>query len=193
MPVDFVIVRASSVPELIKDEESELKAGITGSDILWEEKLGKNYGEEMPMNLLNPQAKQSSLYVGVTKKLCKMIEEDQGRCVDVTDLSGSKIATKYQRIAEEYFQEKCVNNVRLYYISGKDEAMQYTFRNCNAILGIEGSGDTRRENSIEILEKFHEVTVRMIEAGNKLTRKDNEILNDLREKSAIAVQKKREI
>lgn len=190
MPIDFVIVRASSIPPLVSNERSRLKAGITGGDILWEFGSGKNAGESMPLSIVNPNAKRSALYVGVAKSFMNYVQKTASRRVTPADLSGTMVATKYPRIAADYFTEKSVANVDLFYVPGTDEAMQYIFSDCVGILGIISSGKTTKANDIEVIEQFYEVTLRMIDAEDKLTRKDRELLDDFRERIAVAVQKK---
>lgn len=191
MPIDFVIVRASSIPNLVNDERSELKAGITGSDIIWESGLGKDAGEEIPIDTFNPNAKRSRLYIGVTERFGNFIRSTKLRDPMVADLSGIMTATKYPRIANDVFSERSVENVQIYPIPGTDEAMQYAFRECDGLLGIMDTDTTRKANSIELLEIFYEVTIRMIKATNKFTSKDLQILNDFKERIAIALARKR--
>lgn len=191
MPIDFVIVRASNIPILVNEQSSDLKLGITGSDIIWEAGLGKDTGEEIPIYNLNPNAKRSRLYIGMTERLANFIRSEKLRDPVVTDLSGIMTATKYPRIANDAFSERSLKNVKIYQIPGTDEAMQFVFRNCDGILGIMEKDITRKANSIELLEIFYEVTIRMIKAVNKLTNEDLQILNDFKERIAIALERKR--
>lgn len=186
MPIDLVIVRASSIPVLITDKRSELKAGITGSDIIWESGMDKNTGEEMPIS-----AKNSRLYIGVTRRFSNYLKNEKSKIPSVQDLSGIMIATKYPRIAKDVFSQKSIEDILIYPIPGTDEAMQYIFSNCDGILGIISSGTTVERNDVDVLETFHEVTVRMIQASGKLTEQDINILNDFRERVAIAIEKRR--
>lgn len=185
-PMEFVLIRASDVPRFVQDENTTLGVGITGSDIIWEAGLGKNNGEEIPIYELNPDAKQSSLFVGITKRLQDALGN---RSPDISDLAGSQIATKFPAIANEYFAEKNINP-ELILVPGSDEAMQYIFPNCNGILGIISTGDTIKENNIDILEKFYDVTIRLIENGGKLSSVGQRILDEFREKVFVALQRR---
>ena len=101
-PVDFVLIRASDVPRFVQDD-SPLSFGITGSDIIWESGMGKDSGEEIPIYEFNPDAKKSSLYIGVTQRFKHYLQKTD---IDIQDLQNSRIATKLPRIAGEYFTEK---------------------------------------------------------------------------------------
>ena len=186
-PVDFVLIRASDIPRFVQDEASSLKFGITGSDIIWESGMGKDSGEEVPIYELNPDAKTSSLYVGVTQRFKRYLQKTG---VEIKDLQGSRVATKLLRIAGEYFTEKGVET-KLLFVPGADEAMQYLFPDCNAILGVISSGKTAAANNIDILDIFYNVTTRFITNPGKMTPQDLTILNDFREKIAVARERKR--
>lgn len=193
LPIDFVIIRASSIPSLVTNEESELKAGITGSDIIWEAGMGKNFGEEIPVEKLNPQSKKSSLYIGVTNDFYRYVLNqvtDFIRDPKVEDLSGWMVATKYPNIAQEVFSERSVKDIKIFPIAGTDEAMQYILP-CDGILGIISSGKTINANDIKILEIFYQVTTKMIQATDKLTNRDLDLLDYFRELITIAIQRKR--
>lgn len=191
MPIDFVLMRANSIPGIVNNEQSTIKIGYTGSDILWEAGLGRDAGEELPVSWLNSSAKKSSLYIGITKSFAEYIKNQQAREPRVEDLEGSKVATKFPCIAYQVFTQREINDVEIFPIPGTDEAMQYAFTNCYGILGIKSSGLTTERNEIEVLENFYKVTVRMVQAAEKLTRRDEEILNDLRARIASAIQRRK--
>ena len=64
---------------MISDEESGLKAGITGSDILWDSGMGKNAGDEIPIYTLNPSAARSNVYLGATTNFINDVREKKPR------------------------------------------------------------------------------------------------------------------
>jgi len=110
--------------------------------------------------------------------------------VEIQDLQSSRVATKLPRIAGEYFTEKGLET-KLLFVPGADEAMQYLFPDCNAILGVISSGITAAINNIDILDIFYNVTTRFITNPGKMTLEDITILNDFREKIAVARERKR--
>jgi len=195
-PIDFVIIRAGSIPNFVMDERSSLKAGVTGSDIIWESGMGKDIGEQILIEKLNPDAKKSSLYIGVTDKFYWSTINPFCAYEDPVDpvksLSGISIATKYQRITREVLEEKSVGDVKIIPVIGTDEAVQYILK-CEGILGVLSSGKTAKANDIRILEIFYDITVRMIQASDKMSQRDTDILNDLKERIAVAVQRRRMI
>lgn len=191
MPIDFVLMRASSIPSVVKAEESKTKAGITGSDILWEATLKVDNGEEIPLYQFNPDAKRSSLYIGITKGFADFVRDQKQREPEAVDLTGSMVATKYPRIANGVLRGYGVRTPIILHVDGTDEAMQYAFPSCIGILGIISSGKTRERNDIEILEIFYDVSLRMVTGVEKLNKKDADILNDFREQIAVALQRRR--
>lgn len=96
----MILVRAISIPQLVSHDQSLIKTGITGSDIVWESGMGKDFG-------------------------------------------------------------------------------------------VLSSGATVKANNIEVLDIFHQGTIRMIEAADKLSHQDVNILSDLREHIASSVEKRR--
>lgn len=182
MPVDFVILRASDVPSAVIDSSSRIKAGITGSDIIWESGLGENVGEELPFNRVTGKKSSVSLFIGITKDFRDKIISEEGREPIVKDLSGELTITKFPNITTEYFQNREMSSSRIYPVQGKTEAMQYVYWDAYGIVDVVDTGNTIRENDMLELERFHEVTIRLITESAKLTRFDREILDDLREK-----------
>jgi len=193
MPIDFVLIRASSIPTCVTDERSNAVAGITGSDILWESGLDRGSGQEIPIYNLNPNAKQSSLYIGVTDRFTGFIRREKNRDPEISDISGQTIATKYVAVTKDFTRERSIENTTVYPIPGTDEAVQYIFPDYNAILGIISSGNTVKANYIQPLEIFYKVVVRLIEATDKMTLGQSNILNDLRDRIAVALQSTRMI
>lgn len=182
MPIEFVIVRASDIPRVVNDEKSVIKAGITGSDILWESGFGVEAGEEVPIYELNPKAKKSSLYLGATADFIDYIAEKEEREFGIRDLSGMMLATKYINIARDYMKDQGIGDVEVMHVPGTDEGMQYAYPSCVAVIGIKSSGDTLRANNIQIADQFHDVTVRMIQESAKLSSRDARILGDFKQR-----------
>lgn len=191
MPIDFVVVRASEVPMQISATQSLLKVGITGSDIIWENGMGKDAGEELPLYELNPNAKRAVLYIGMKRDSANTIRWIQGREPRVRDLTGSVVATKYPRIAEYILTEKGMREGTILQVSGKDEAMPYVFENCRGVVCIFGTGQTAAMNDIEVLDIFYQVSLRMLKVTEKFNSRDFDIVDDFREKVAVARERRR--
>lgn len=107
----------------------------------------------------------------------------------MADLVGTRVATKYTRIAEDFFFENSVEGVRTFYVPGRDEAMQYVYPDCYAVLGITSSNKTRIANGLEVLADIMNVSIRMIQANGKLSRREADILDVFKERVAVAIQK----
>lgn len=191
--LEFALVRATNVPDYLASERSKTKAGITGSDILWER--GTPYiGTEFPIYDITPSTKQPSLFLGVSEEFESYIRQEYGRDVKPQDIDGKILATKFVNIADEYCKRKRINNIELLYVPGSDEAMPYIFPDCIAILGTKSSGKTSEINNIRIIDEFYRVTLQMIEAADdKLNAQDRLVLDDLQERIAIAVMRKQPV
>jgi ATP phosphoribosyltransferase len=190
-PIDLVITRASDVPRLVTDERSTIKAGITGSDIIWESRLGKDNGFMLPIQEFFPKPTTPSLFIGITEPFARKIQTEEFREVKITDLQNKMVVTKFPNIATELLAERNVQCVEIFPSPGKTEAWQYIFSDCVGIVDIVDSGETIQANDILLLEKFYEVTIRMIEASEKLSRREQTILNDLKEQITVAIQRRR--
>ena len=188
MPVDFVIVRAGSIPKYVADSRSCLKAGITGGDILWEYgwEKGREAGDEVPLYDVKPDAKRSSLFVGVTTAFYERMPASLSKFID-----NATIVTKYPNIARKYMESFSLNNFDIFSVPGTDEAIQFIYP-YDAIVGTLSSGDTVQANGIKILDVFYDVTLRIIGAFNgKLSRLETDILSDVQEKMYTAMLDKR--
>jgi len=179
MPLDLVIIRASEVPNSISDERSLIGAGITGSDIIWESGIGKDSGLDIPYK--EDKKPNSFLYIGIDKKFSEIIDKRGYDGLSLKNLIGCSIATKYPRIAEEYLSDKSIWGVKIRQTSGKVESIPRVYLDCVGVLDVVQSGKTRDANGIIELDRFYDITVRMIEAADKLTPNEKSVLEDLKE------------
>ena len=169
-PVDLVVVRASDVPRFVRDERSRLQAGITGSDILWEEGCGPDAGDELPIS------SGSTIFVGVTERLRRNVRSKEIR---IEDLQNRMVVTKFPNITTEVFEGRGIA-VEVFQTPGKTEAVQYVYPDCDGILDVVSTGRTAKENDLTVVENILPVTVRLIDAGEQLTEKDQDILDSFR-------------
>lgn len=205
LPVDFIFLRASDIPTIVDDENSSVQAGITGSDIIWEQKksispLTVDWTEEVPIFDVVDTARPSQLYVGVTSDFAKKIKQEEGRAPVVEDLQGRGIVTKYPNITQDFLKEKGITDVKITRVSGTDEAYQYAYNNrwgFEGILGIINSGKTVKQNDLVVLEKFYDCTVDILKYARpsrwdtqKLSTRDLVILDEIRELTYLALRKK---
>lgn len=201
MPVDFVMIRAREIPERVGDPFPNWGTiGVTGSDILWEgaqktSRLGRNSGDELPIQELVPSFKKSSLYIGVTSSFTEQIREEEGRNPELKDLATRIVMTKLPNIARDVFTQMGVDAI-IERVSGTEEAWQYLNRNFVGIVGVTQTGTTADLNGIQILRQFYDLSVRLINADwerydSRISQNELKILDDLRELTYVALQKKR--
>lgn len=165
------------------DGSSNISVGLTGSDIIWESGLGKDFGEKIPIYELKKESKESSLYLGVYPRFSDRVRT-------VQDLNGKTIATKYPRITREVTLEKGIE-VDIKEFAGSIEGLGKIYSYLYGLVDIISSGETARANGIKILEIFYKVSLRMIDAPGKMTTMELSIFEDFRELIAVALQRKR--
>lgn len=190
MPVTFVLMRAKGIPKNVFDPRSASKANITGSDILWEKGYGRDFGEEIPIYDLDPEAKRSKLYVGVEKDFLEDVKEKL-REPNLQELLDKGIASEYVRISEDFCRENGIQT-EIFDTSdeGSAEAMPQLYQ-ARAVIDVSETGKAAELNGIEVLQVFYEVSLRMIQADEKLTRIDRAILDDFKERIAVALERKK--
>lgn len=149
LPLDLVIVRASSIPEILTNPLfPSVLGGFTGSDILWE----TAWLNSTPLNIPPP----STLFVGATSTTTSL-----------SQLANTTIATKYPSITNDYFRSANIP-VNVYYVPGKDEALPYLSSQIKAILGIRQSGTTLKNNNLTILQDISPCTINWIQRDTNL-------------------------
>ncbi len=191
MPLDLIVIRASTVPEMVERDDSLIKAGITGSDILWEAGMGKDAGEKLPVGEINDEPEDTwQLYIGMSQKLSRQIAQVKDRRPTILDLNGQTIVSKFPRITTEILQER-IGKFDVFYTPGKVEAIQYCLP-YNGVMDVVASGATAKANGIQILDRFYDVTTRMITSSdNKLNATDRAVLNEFKNCIYVAQQSRR--
>lgn len=194
MPVALVPIRSADIPNAVLSDISKAKAGIAGSDIIWEKsyELGtdKNEGEEIPLEDLAQNPPKSTLYFGATEEYCQHVEDSTDETMQIRHMKSRTIVTIYPNITRQYLDSNGLTEAIVFKVSGQDEAVQYLYP-FDGILGIKSSGRTLEANKIRVLDEFYEVAVRLITFGtDKLSTRDLQILNDLREMTYLALQKR---
>lgn len=140
-------------------------------------------GEEIPINELIENAKESSLYIGAYPRFADKVK-------NIQDLNGKTIATKYPRITREITLEEGIE-VDIMEFAGSIEGLGDVYPYLVGLVDIISTGETARANGIKILEMFYKVSLRMIDAPGKMTPFELAIFEDLRELIAVALQRKR--
>jgi ATP phosphoribosyltransferase len=174
MNLDLISDRASSVPRRVTDQDARyVIGGITGSDILWENRLRR---EGLPL----PVSSGAKFYFGATPYLVSETLEARGELPDVGDLAGTTVDTKFPNIAQDVLTEMGVGNVRIRYSPGQVEKQYQMYQNSRGIVEVMGSGDSAKKYGITVVEFINElrpVTVNLFE-GRGLTKEQRRVTAD---------------
>lgn len=186
MPLDFVVLRASEIPEIVKNEDSSVKVGITGSDIIWESGANPQASLELPLNKVLGKKNVSSLFVGVTDEFRSKILKEKGREPLITDLLNHAVVTKFPFITKALFSSRGIPDLKIRQAQGKTEAIQHVYWDAFGLVDVVDTGNTLKANQIWEVERFHEVSVRILENLSGLDQQRQNILADLKEKIYLA-------
>lgn len=137
--VEFFLVKPSDVPVYVASGAAD--AGIVGKDVLMET--------------------QNQVYEILDLKICscRMVlagPSDKGQVKPIV----RKIATKYPKIASEYFNKKS-ESVEIIKLDGSIELAPIVGLS-DAIVDIVESGRTLKENGLVVYEEICDITTRMI-------------------------------
>lgn len=191
-PLILIDPRASDIPEIVFDEESLVAAGITGSDILWEDGYSRGrIGTDVPVQTFFPEAQQPELYLGVTKTFAEDIQKEFGRSVVPNDLSGKIIFSKYARTASDYMSDNGVRDVKVRKFGGGIEGLPSIYPNAAGIVDIWLSGATAQDNNIVRTSTIAPVTTRLFENIGKISAFEQRVIDDVRERIYVEAQKMR--
>jgi ATP phosphoribosyltransferase len=182
MPIDFVIFRSNEIPFIVKDKNSSINVGITGSDLIWDAGMDPNLGEELPFKSLLGKDRISSLFVAVTDSFRKKALDEYGREPLVSDLSKQTIVTRFPFVTKSYAETSGIRDPRIMPSQGKTEALRYAYFDAFGLVDVVNTGNTLKANGFLELERFHDVTIRIIEDLESLSSKNIRTLNNLKEK-----------
>jgi ATP phosphoribosyltransferase len=153
--IEFILVKPSDLPVYV--ENGAVDVGIVGKDILME-----NYYSVHELY---------DLRISSCKLAVAGLPESQN-----TVFSTRRIATKYPKIASEYFKKK-LERIEIIKLDGSVE-MAPLLGLSDAIVDIVESGDTLRENGIVIYEDICDISARVV--VNKISYKlKNDAVNRL--------------
>ncbi len=142
--VNLLIVKPWDVPTFV--EYGAADAGISGKDVLLEK----------PKNVYEP------LDLGIGR--CKIVAAaKKGLSGDAMHYSKAnlRIATKYVRIAREFFNKKGVSNVQIIKLYGNVELAPVSGL-CDLIVDLVSTGETLKQNNLIPIEDVALVTSRLI-------------------------------
>ncbi|MGI6586214.1 MAG: ATP phosphoribosyltransferase [Gracilibacteraceae bacterium] len=137
--ITFFLVKPSDVPVYVESGAADI--GIVGKDVLME--TGNSSYEIMDLKTCS----------------CRMVLAGPSENRDVRPIV-RRIATKYPKIAEEYFKKKS-EPVEIIKLDGSIELAPIVGLS-DAIVDIVESGKTLRENGLIVYENICDITARMI-------------------------------
>jgi ATP phosphoribosyltransferase len=137
--ITFFLVKPADVPVYVESGAADI--GIVGKDVLME--TGNSSYEIMDLKTCS----------------CRMVVAGPSENRDVRPIV-RRIATKYPKIAEEYFKKKS-EPVEIIKLDGSIELAPIVGLS-DAIVDIVESGKTLRENGLIVYENICDITARMI-------------------------------
>lgn len=140
--VKFFLAKPSDVPTYVEYGAADI--GIVGKDTLLEE--GRNLYE-----VLNLGFAACRMVVAGPKELEGKLDE----------LTNKRVATKYPRIAKEYFQHIRKESIEIIKLNGSVELAPLVGLS-EVIVDLVESGKTLKENGLVVLDTIAEISARMI-------------------------------
>jgi len=161
LPIELVYMRAGMIPETINDPNSDTRVGITGNDLIWNAGFGRDYGKELPLYKLVPDAKRWSLVVAITNSFAESIKREKS-VPSLADLRGTILATERSVVAQDLLSEEAIEGVEVREVQGTAEAMPNVYPNCHSCLVILNSGKTLQVNGLEPIRIFYPGAIKLI-------------------------------
>ncbi|MHA7881061.1 MAG: ATP phosphoribosyltransferase [Saccharospirillum sp.] len=150
--VQFIVIRATDVPTYVEYGVADL--GVSGKDVLMEHGAEEMY-ELLDLNIAR----------------CRLMT---ARLVDAQPVQGRlKVATKFVRVAKQYFAEqgRQVDLIKLY--GGMELAPIMNLADC--IVDIVDTGNTLKANGLVAEEHIADISSRLIASRLALKLKDDRI------------------
>jgi ATP phosphoribosyltransferase len=140
--IKFFLVKPSDVPTYVEYGAADI--GIVGKDTLLEE--GRNVYEVLNLGFA----------------ACRMVVAGPASLQGKLDtLTNKRVATKYPRIAREYFEHTKRESVEIIKLNGSVELAPLVGLS-EVIVDVVESGRTLRENGLVVLETIAEISAKMI-------------------------------
>ena len=140
--IKFFLVKPADVPTYVEYGAADM--GVAGKDTLLEE--GRNLYEVLNLGF----------------GACRMVlAGPAGLAGKLDGLNNKRVATKYPRIAREYFEHKRRESVEVIKLSGSVELAPLAGLS-EVIVDIVESGRTLKENGLVILDTICDISARMV-------------------------------
>jgi len=140
--IKFFLAKPSDVPTYVDYGAADI--GIVGKDTLLEE--GRRLYEVLNLGFA----------------ACKMVVAGPAHLEGKLDqLNNKRVATKYPRIAREYFEHKRKESIEIIKLNGSVELAPLVGLS-EVIVDLVETGSTLKENGLVILDKIADISARMI-------------------------------
>jgi ATP phosphoribosyltransferase len=140
--IKFFLVKPSDVPTYVEYGAADL--GVVGKDTLLEE--GRNLYEVLNLGFA----------------ACRMVVAGPAELSGKLDkLNNKRVATKYPRIAREYFEHKRRESIEVIKLNGSVELAPLVGLS-EVIVDIVESGRTLKENGLAILDTIADISARLV-------------------------------
>lgn len=140
--IRFFLVKPSDVPTYVAYGAADI--GISGKDTLIEE--GRNLYEVLDLGF------------GACKMVVAGPKELEG---NLDKLNNKRVATKYPKIAREYFENTKHESIEIIKLNGSVELAPLVGLS-EVIVDIVESGETLKENGLVILETITDISARLV-------------------------------
>lgn len=157
--IKFIMVKAVDVPTYVEYGVADI--GIVGKDTLLEE--GRNLYETV------------NLKFGTCKMVVAGFKDGDARKKN-NSANNMRVATKYPRIAEDYFRIKKGQTVEIIKLNGSVELAPLVGLS-DVIVDIVESGRTLKENGLCILEEICDVSARLVVNRASMKMQKEKIVN----------------
>jgi ATP phosphoribosyltransferase len=140
--IKFFLAKPSDVPTYVEYGAADI--GIVGKDTLLEE--GRHLYEVLNLGFA----------------ACKMVVAGPAELLGKLDqLNNKRVATKYPRIAREYFEHKRRESIEIIKLNGSVELAPLVGLS-EVIVDLVESGRTLKENGLAVLDNIADISARMV-------------------------------
>jgi len=167
--IKFFLAKPSDVPTYVEYGAADI--GIVGKDTLLEE--GRHLYEVLNLGFA----------------ACRMVVAGPAELMGKLDqLTNKRVATKYPRIAREYFEHKRKESIEVIKLNGSIELAPLVGLS-EVIVDLVESGRTLKENGLVVLDTIADISARMV--VNRVSMKmESERINSLIEKLRKELEKR---
>ncbi len=167
--IKFFLAKPSDVPTYVEYGAADI--GIVGKDTLLEE--GRHLYEVLNLGFA----------------ACRMVVAGPAELMGKLDqLTNKRVATKYPRIAREYFEHKRKESIEVIKLNGSIELAPLVGLS-EVIVDLVESGRTLKENGLVVLDTIADISARMV--VNRVSMKmESEHINSIIEKLRKELEKR---